>query len=73
MYKQIPLRFGISCDTLSAMRLISVKEYAKLNGYESVSTVYEQIRQGKIKTVPFQKTVKRIQWDDITQTAVNCN
>lgn len=56
---------------LPAMRLISVNEYADIKGYKSVSTVYEQIRQGKLTTVPFQKTVKRIQWDDTTQSAVN--
>ncbi len=53
------------------MRLISAKEYQKIKGYKSISTVYEQIKGGKLKAVPHTKTVMRIPFDDEKGEAVN--
>jgi hypothetical protein len=52
------------------MRNISPKEYAKIKGYSSVSTVYKQMRDGLVPWVEERMTVKRIPWDDIKKEVV---
>jgi hypothetical protein len=46
------------------MRTISPKEYARLKGYKSVSTVYKQMRGGSVPWVEETMKVKRIPVDE---------
>lgn len=68
----ILLRLRISCATMTAMRLISPREYAKRKNL-SLGHVYRMMKEEKLPVELETKELKRIPWDDITCEAVNVN